>query len=588
MKGFKGMKLLTGLLSMVLIMSFGASIVLADVDVPMTVSYQCNLASSDAGELTETVNMTFYLYAADQTTVYWTETRNGIKVINGIVSVALGEIEPLTDGIIMSSAYIGVSVNGGDVMEPKSKLTSAMYAMRAAFADQFTGGAIAFDESNLSDNIVKGSSLIDNSITSDKIADGSVTSDDIADNAINSQKITTSFISVDAEDITTAAKEYILTKEDQGLVLVQGEVTIILPDPSADNKGERFTIKKTDDGLQRACDGCDIETNVVTIKCGNYTDDIRGTMFIENRTNKIHLEYKNSFVSLVSNGEFWYIVECNPLQDIFPPIPGNNGIMEEVDLKANTPVTLTWTRATDCERQNCESACKEQLYYMPYYSKGDKLTSLEIVRDSGLACKKDWIAPDPNEETITVECDTSDTDEAEEPYTDTFKVTVVVKDKYGNFSVYCPPGDNNAPNADKFFWISPEPKLVNLLWDSADDKKTIDGKETGSEKDNLTYSVYYIAGDNKACLDSLDKNEPNTGDPCFVVPAIQKQNVSGTWDPSARGTTIQYRKGDKEQCTVDIENLEPDTKYTFTIVVEDEAANKMQYDIISTTTATLE
>ncbi|KPA10977.1 hypothetical protein MHK_008816, partial [Candidatus Magnetomorum sp. HK-1] len=42
------------------------------------------------------------------------------------------------------------------------------------------------------------------------------------------------------------------------------------------------------------------------------------------------------------------------------------------------------------------------------------------------------------------------------------------------------------------------------------------------------------------------------------------------------------------QCTVDVVNLQPETTYYFTIVVEDQAANKAQYDIVQTRTNSTE
>jgi len=585
MKSLNSLKLLKSLLSTMILIGFGSSIALADV--PMTVSYQCNLASSTAETLTK-VDMTFYLFAENNpaSEALWTYEAENLDVVNGIVSIELGaapDARPITDAVINSAKYIGIKVGDGDIMAPLSKLTSAMYAMRAAFADKFTGGAIVFESSNLGDNIIEGRSLSPNTITSDKIMDGSVTSDDIADNAISSQKITTSFMSVNADDITGITKEYTLKKEDQGLILVNGDITINLPPPSAENKGERYTIKKIDDGIKRACDGCNIETETVTIACGEYKDDIKEEMCIEKRIDKVYLEYKNAFATFISDGNNWYIVESNPLQDIFAPVPGNNGNMEDVDLQANTPVDLTWTKATDCDRRRCEDDCLDQLYYMPYFSKGEKLTSLQIVRDHGYACLEEWLAPDPKQEILNVTCDTSDVNEVEEPYTGTFKVTVVVKDKYGNLAVYCPPGDNIAPKASEYFWISPEPNFANLLWFKANDTLDEYGNEIdGTDSALLTYSIYYIEGDNKTCLEDLDKNEPNPA--CDVQKPHINDVASGTWDPNNRpGTTIKFQGND--MCSVDIDGLTKDTKYTFTIVVEDQAANKMQYDILTTRTA---
>jgi hypothetical protein len=359
MKSFKGMKLLTGLLSMALIMGIGSSIALADV--PMTVSYQCNLASSGAAELTE-VDMTFYLYEDyedNETAAKWSDTITDVDVINGIVSVTLGAnpAKPLTSAVIDSSEYIGISVNGGPVMTEKTKLTSAMYAIRAAYADRLTPFVkIAFDASNITDSVFEGRSIIDNSITSDKIANGAITAEDIADNAINTRKIV-NLVHVVDENKT-------LSVTDQGLVLVKGKTTITLPDPTVSN-GQKFTIKKTDDGLQRGCgaEACDIQSNVVTIQCGTPESsdavyDITKTYPIEGRTNKLFLEVRNSYVTLLSDGYVWYVVDSNPPQDIYSPVPGNYGEMadmEGIKTSAGESINITWTAATDCDLRSCEN-----------------------------------------------------------------------------------------------------------------------------------------------------------------------------------------------------------------------------------------
>ncbi|KPA10667.1 conserved hypothetical protein, secreted, partial [Candidatus Magnetomorum sp. HK-1] len=555
MKGVKGMKLLTGIMSMLLIMGIAPAIVLADV--PMTVSYQCNLASAGEENLTE-VDMTFILYQENGTTETWQETIEDIEVTNGIVSTVLGESVSLSQSIIDSSVWIGVKINNGEVLSPKTKLTSSVYAIRAAYADRFTQGVPVFDGSNVEDGTISGEALEDNSISSDKIADNGITADDIADNAIDTKKITTNIISVDAEDITNVVKTYDLTKEDQGLVLVEGQVTVNLPVPALENKGYKFTIKKTDDGLRRPCtEGCDVSSNIVTIKCGTSVSpyNINGTYFIENRTHQIFLEYRNSFVSLVSNGEFWYIVESNPAQDIFAPVPGNYGNMEDVELKADTPVNLTWTKATDCDVRSCDT-CEEELSYMPYFSKGDKLTSLEIIRESGYPCLNSWISPENSLNLITAICDTS---LAPEPYQGTFKVTVVVKDQFGNLAAYCPPGDNIPPEIYPTFWASPYSNKVNLLWNKATDM--IEG--TGTPDEYLTYSVYYTSVETgaQACLSDLDKNDPNEGVPCNVIAANSDEKATGTWNLAVRGTNIQLLDSNGLQCTVDVVNLQPETTY---------------------------
>jgi len=594
MKGFKRMKLLTGLLSMLLIMGMGSSVVLADV--PTTVSYQCKLES--AGEDLTQVDMVFYLLADDEDTAeaaIWTYTATDVDVINGIVSIELGKdaAVPLTEGLVASAEYIGIKVGDGAMMQPPTKLTSSMYAIRAKYADEFTQGAIAFDDSNLSDNIVAGSSLKDESVSTEKIKNGTITSEDLADGSITNEKITTLFRSVD-EDVTGPSKEYELLAGDQGLVLVEGDITIQLPTPANENKGARYTIKKVDDGITRSCSDCEIETNIITIKCGTYSDNIKENMCIDRRIDKVYLEYKNAFASFVSDGSNWFIVESNPPQDIYSPVPGNEGTVEDVELSPGQPVTLTWTKADDCDRRRCEDSCPDSLYYMPYFSKGEKLDSLDAVREKGISCRNEWLSFDPSQTTLTTVCDPTDAEQVAEPYNDTYKVNVVVKDKAGNLAIYCPPGDNTPPEAPASYWVNPinDKHYVNLLWDRAEDK----AKEgiTPTEKDQLTYSIYYVEGeDEEGCLSNLVEELPEQKVGCeHVQNPHAKVKAITDFDPGTRPATATIYKESETKATVDVgadgENdpgaLKPGTTYSFTILVEDNAGNRMQYDVIDTKT----
>ncbi|MBF0452504.1 MAG: hypothetical protein HQK75_17510, partial [Candidatus Magnetomorum sp.] len=303
-------------------------------------------------------------------------------------------------------------------------------------------------------------------------------------------------------------------------------------------------------------------------------DWLTGTKKIENRTYKVTLEYKNAHVSLVSNGEFWYITDSNPPVDIFNPVPGNNGAIGDVVLE--NPVTLTWAEATDCDRRSCDS-CTKSLYYMPVYSKSasDKLKTLEDVLTTGYKCRSSWL-----QDITTVECNTAT---APDPYTGTFRVNVVVRDEAGNMSVYCPPGDNEPPVVNSqyitysAFKDAVNGQIIYLQWDVA----SSDNKDEVSE---LKYSVYYSTYD-ASCLEGLDLDEPPIPDAqCNNVTAINKQQPLTIWNPATRGDALQYKDNDADMVVVDLRNLISSTQYFFTVVVEDKAENKTQYAIQDTTT----
>jgi len=579
MKVLKGFKL-AGLLSIMLISGLGLSVATAD-EVPMSLSYQCNLASALGEGLTE-VDLSFYLYSGSEVNPVTISTfqKDDAKVVNGIVSITLDDTAK-SWGVSLSNAsknarLLGIKINGGNLMKPLAELTTSMYAVRARYADRISEDV---DLSNvilpsLDANLIPGTAINDESITGSKIKDGSITEDDLANNAFSGKNIQTNFSPVDGS--TT------LNVNDQGIILAEGQSTITLEEPTPANKGQKYTIKKTDDTIQRPClenNTCDInaQTNYVTIKC---LPDSGSLTSIEGRTSEIHLFYKNSYVTLISDGELWHIIGSNPPQDIFPPVPGNFGVIEDVDLKAGAEVTLTWTEAEDCDLRSCDSCSKcgscgaQLLKYMPYYSKGEKLTTLNSIRDYGIPCLTTWITG-LNQGTMVAQCSPIDKDN----YDGAFKVNVVVKDRYGNEAVYCPPGDNTPPQvAGKQFWTSPTDGqgLINLLWTNADDtyNDTVEGTPSGQ----LQYAVYYIKissgeyAQAQACLTSININNLQQG--CN----IQTIGPAVPTDVQADPTKIRVSPTSDVQSTVDITGLGTGTFY-ITIVAIDNAANTTQYQV---------
>jgi hypothetical protein len=570
MKGVKGMNLLTAIMSFVLIMGFAP---MAYATVPMTVSYQCALATTD--DVTR-VNMTFYLYSGTEPNLVtqWTETINDIPIINGVVSTVLGKSTVITQSILATATYLGVKVGNGPVMEPKTQLNSAVFAMRAAVADALAGEALVFTSSHLAPGIIASVALADSAVTTAKIQDGAVVSNKIGDGQVSSVKTAVSVKVYTGVGSTPAT--YNVTSADQGLILASGNVTINLPEPGISN-GQKFTIKKIDDGLQRSCGASgDIESKMVIVQCGTTpTDWFKGIKKIENRTHKITLRYKNAHVSLVSNGEFWYVTDSNPPTDIFNPIPGSNGAIADVNLV--NPVTLTFAAATDCDYRSCDTYAASKLYYMPVFSKSasDKLRTLEDVITTGYPCQQNW-----SENVTTLTCNTSTVTPS---YTGTFRVNVVVRDEAGNMSVYCPPGDNEAPVVlSQFitytaFKDATYGQIIGLEWDVA----TSDNKDQVA---NLKYSVYYTTFSD-TCLQSLDRDEPPIPDEdCHNVIAISKQKPDGIWNPATRSATLKYKDSNSTSIKVDLRGLIANTQYFFTVVVEDTAENKKQYAIHDTTT----
>jgi len=129
--------------------------------VPNEMNFQGHLTDSGGVPIDRTVNMTFSIYDAETGgSPLWTDTI-AVEVSNGIYSVVLGEATPLNldfDG----QYWFGIEVETDGEMQPRLKLSSAPYAMRAEAADSVPA------------NSISGTAIVDGSITYAKLAPGMV------------------------------------------------------------------------------------------------------------------------------------------------------------------------------------------------------------------------------------------------------------------------------------------------------------------------------------------------------------------------------------------------------------------------------
>ena len=562
MKGFKGMKLLTKLMSALLIIGFGASIAIADV--PMTVSYQAELANVGNDPIT----MTFCLIAENEDPVTkWSETIQNIDVVNGVVSTVLGKINTISEEVLETANQLAIKINDGPFMQPYSELTSSIFAMRAAVADKLADGGLLYTSANLIDNVITGTHIQDETIEASDIKDGSITS----------EKIVVSVPTPKAPAQEGESASFTLDEDDQGLVLVSGDTTITLPMPSPANKGQKFTIKKTDAGLQRkggkseGSKPCDPRSNIVTIQVDGTNGSIDwfnqdGTFktnnkFIEDRTNKITLEYKNAYATFISDGNLWYITDSNPTIDIFNPVPGDLGEIESPDNLTTGLIPLTLIPAKDCDECACDT-CDDTLSYLPIFSKNNdhKLITLDDAIDQGFKCASGWIDITETENAVQFSCDPR-----VYGYTPgEVKMNVVVKDEANNLALYNPPGDIDPPYVSD---LIEEPFLNNqdvdgnrgyiyLQWDAASDAVSL--------SDTLQYKTYLT--------DSNGNNEQ-------IIFDYQTIN-----DPYSAATpeTVGYLGENKTKFAVrvyfDTQGLTLANYYKVFLVVKDEAGNEYQYN----------
>jgi hypothetical protein len=95
-----------------------------------TLSIQGTVQNSTGAAVTDgSYSLTFKLYTQSSGgSAIWTETQTGIPIQSGVYSAELGAVETLN--VPFNATYfLGVSVDGGAVMAPRAKLTSAPYAL---------------------------------------------------------------------------------------------------------------------------------------------------------------------------------------------------------------------------------------------------------------------------------------------------------------------------------------------------------------------------------------------------------------------------------------------------------------------------
>jgi hypothetical protein len=103
--------------------------------VPGTVAFTGRLRTSQ-GPVTGTVDATFTLYtAASGGTSVWTEARNGLSAVDGLLYVDLGAVTPLDENIFNGDVlYLEIEISG-ETLTPRAPIRSVPYAIRAGVAN---------------------------------------------------------------------------------------------------------------------------------------------------------------------------------------------------------------------------------------------------------------------------------------------------------------------------------------------------------------------------------------------------------------------------------------------------------------------
>jgi len=125
------------LFAAVLLFSFLFTITMSlQAQVPRTISFQGSLTNPDGSKLPDgTVSLDFMLYESETGgTAIWTETQSA-NVKNGIFSVSLGKVTPLT-AAFDKPYWVGIKVNGNSELIPRIALTASPYSCGTATVTQ--------------------------------------------------------------------------------------------------------------------------------------------------------------------------------------------------------------------------------------------------------------------------------------------------------------------------------------------------------------------------------------------------------------------------------------------------------------------
>jgi len=103
---------------------------------PTRINHQGFLTDPQGAPLNGSVSLAFGLFAVAQGgTSLWSETQNGVAVVDGVYSVELGSQVPLDAAVLAGpERWLEVSVNG-ELMTPRQRLDSVPYALRAQELD---------------------------------------------------------------------------------------------------------------------------------------------------------------------------------------------------------------------------------------------------------------------------------------------------------------------------------------------------------------------------------------------------------------------------------------------------------------------
>jgi len=106
-------------------------------DVPHMIQYQGRLTDVTGNPLDTMVDMTFAVYNDSLGSVkLWEEIHPDVIVAGGLLDVMLGETTTIGNTVFDGSKrWLGISIDGGDILQPMTPIVSTGYSLRSEYSD---------------------------------------------------------------------------------------------------------------------------------------------------------------------------------------------------------------------------------------------------------------------------------------------------------------------------------------------------------------------------------------------------------------------------------------------------------------------
>ena len=214
-----------------------------------TLNYQASLTDNDKIPINGKINMQFSIYNTEtEGEPLWNESINDLPVINGILSVIIGEKNGIPDSMIKDydALFLGIQVGDDAEMTPRSQLFPVPESIEAK-------------HSISSDYSIKAQTVDMYAITADSIADHAVTTTKLADSSVIGEKIAPQTITPDKLAEKYALKDDTPTYGSSGNLTLDGAIQIGSTDDCNSEKGGtlRYNEAKT---TMEYCNGIEWHT----------------------------------------------------------------------------------------------------------------------------------------------------------------------------------------------------------------------------------------------------------------------------------------------------------------------------------------